>query len=100
MKIKLLTSIAGSRFSYNCGAEVDWHDDAEANRLIANGLAVAVPVAEVATLSPEETPEGGDGGGEVADAPAAKETAAAKPRSAKGTDALAGKGGAGKSKQR
>ena len=100
MKIKLLTSIAGSRFSHNCGAEVDWHDDAEANRLIANGLAVAVPVAEVATLSPEETPEGGDGGGEVADAPAAKETAVVKPKPAKGKDAPAGKGGAGKSKQR
>lgn len=102
MKIKLLTSIAGSRFSHNCGAEVDWHDDAEANRLIANGLAVAVapPVAETATLSPEETPEGGDGGGEVADAPAAKETAVAKPRPAKGKDAPAGKGASGSAKQR
>lgn len=100
MKIKLLTSIAGSRFSHNCGAEVDWHDDAEANRLIAANLAVAVPVAEVATLSPDETPEGGDGGDEVADAPAAKETAVVKPQSAKGKDAPAGKGGAGKSKQR
>lgn len=102
MKIKLLTSIAGSRFSHNCGAEVDWHDDAEANRLIAANLAVAVavPVAEVATLSPDETPEGGDGVGEVADAPAAKETAVVKPQSAKGKDAPAGKGGAGKSKQR
>lgn len=100
MKIKLLTSIAGSRFSHNCGAEVEWHDAAEANRLIAAGLAVAVPVAETATVGPDETPEGGNGGGEVADAPAAKETAVAKPQSAKGKDAPAGKGGARKSKQR
>ena len=101
MKIKLLTSIAGSRFAHNSGAVVDWHDDAEANRLIAANLAVAVavPVAEVATLSPVETPEGGDGGGEVADAPAAKETATVKPRTGKGKDAPAG-GGGSKAKQR
>lgn len=99
MKIKLLTSIAGSRFAHNSGAVVDWHDDAEANRLIAANLAVAVPVAEVATLSPEKTPEGGDGGGEVADAPAAKETATVKPRTGKGKDAPAG-GGGSKAKQR
>lgn len=41
MKIKILTAMAGPKFSYTPGQEVD-HPDADAKRIIAAGDAVAV----------------------------------------------------------
>ena len=50
MRIKLLTSIAGTNFSHGAGSVVEWPDDAEAKRYIAAGLAEPV-VGKVAKAS-------------------------------------------------
>lgn len=52
MTIKLNSSISGHRvdkngrrmgvFAHAAGAEVEWHDDAEAKRMIESGLATEV----------------------------------------------------------
>lgn len=68
MRIKLLTSIAGSNFSHSSGEVVNWPSDTEAQRLIEGGLAEAVPeveravrgeASENATRKPSTKPEGG-----------------------------------------
>lgn len=42
MRIKFLTSIAGSNFSHKPGDETDWPNEAEARRFIAAGYAQKV----------------------------------------------------------
>ena len=51
MRIKFLTSIAGSNFSHKPGDEADWSNKAEAERFVAAGYAqkVGPPVVPLAT---------------------------------------------------
>lgn len=48
MKLKILTSIAGERFSFNRGEVVEWPNKVEAKRWIAAGYAEAVPDVKIA----------------------------------------------------
>lgn len=55
MKLRFLVSIAGPLGAFAPGAETDWSDDADAQRLIAAGFAVRVePVVESATVPAPE----------------------------------------------
>lgn len=48
MRIKFLQSIAGARFQHKPGDEVDYPDNAEAQRFVDAGIAVKLPVVTVA----------------------------------------------------
>jgi hypothetical protein len=58
MKLKILTSIAGERFSFNRGDVVEWSNEVEAKRWIVAGYAEEVPELKVATQD-----QGGKGEG-------------------------------------
>ncbi|MFN0133420.1 MAG: hypothetical protein ACKVW3_12945 [Phycisphaerales bacterium] len=55
MRIKFLTSIAGTNFSYKPGDEIDWPDETEAARFVAAGYASSIETAA------RQAPERADG---------------------------------------
>lgn len=78
MRIKFLTSIAGVNYSHKPGDEVDWRDNAEAERFVKAGYATKIvsppvppkvekPKADEEQDKPKvERADGKGGGGEKA----------------------------------
>ncbi len=85
MRIKFLTSIAGANYSHRYGEEVEWRDEAEAQRFIAAGYAIELKPATAKAAKPEKAD--GKSGDEDADAPPAKK------RGGKGGSKADGKSG-------
>lgn len=57
MRIKFLTSIAGSNYSHKPGDEVEWRDNAEAERFIKAGYATKIGPSDQAPRIPPVPPK-------------------------------------------
>ena len=70
MRIKFLTSIAGVNYSHKPGDEVDWRDNAEAERFVKAGYSTKIGTASVLEGGKAEKPAKPD----VQDKPAVERT--------------------------